>query len=276
MSQVTAGVKHMQIDEMESIWGGSYKRARGSLGVEAFGLGVMDLPPDFDRIPRHVHLHDNQEEVYIPLSGSGWIDVGGERVHIDERVAVRVGPTASRTLISGPEGLRVLVIGGVPGEAYEPFAPFELGAPEPNPAALPGVRDSEGYDSTEDYIAIPIEGCGAIKGVVEGVTFYPLGRALGASGFGLGEFLIEPHGESESNYPRHVHTEDEQDEVYVVASGSGFVEAGDERIELTEGEMIRIAPDVVRKWHAGDEAVRVIAIGAPTGKPYESNKPTIV
>jgi mannose-6-phosphate isomerase-like protein (cupin superfamily) len=153
---------------------------------------------------------------------------------------------------------------------------MELGAPEPNPAELPGVKANEGYDSSEDYVAIPIEGCGAISGVVEGVTFYPLGRALGTSAFGLGEFVIEAHGESESNYPRHTHAEDDQDEVYVVATGSGFVEAGDERIALSVGEMIRIAPEVVRKWHAGDVGVRVIAIGAPAGKPYESNKPTIV
>ena len=141
---------------------------------------------------------------------------------------------------------------------------------------MPGIKATEGYESTEDYFAIPIEGCGAISGVVEGVTFYPLGKALGTSAFGLGEFTIDPHGESESNYPRHTHAEDQQDEVYVVATGTGFVEAGDERIELSEGEMIRIAPDVVRKWHAGDDGVRVIAIGAPAGKAYESNKPTIV
>jgi mannose-6-phosphate isomerase-like protein (cupin superfamily) len=277
MSQATAGVTHKPIDEMEAIWRGSYKRARGELGLAAFGLGVMELPPDFDRIPRHVHLHDMQEEVYIPLKGSGWIDVGGERIHVDEGVAVRVGPTASRTVISGPDGLQVLIASGTPGEAYTPFAPLELGAPEPNPAELPGVKDaSDGYQSSEDYIAIPIEGCGAISGVVEGVTFYPLGRALGVKAFGLGEFTIDAHGESESNYPRHIHTEDQQDEVYVVVSGTGFVEAGDERIELSAGEMVSIAPDVVRKWHAGDESVRVIAIGAPTGRAYESNKPTIV
>jgi mannose-6-phosphate isomerase-like protein (cupin superfamily) len=266
----------MPIDEMEAIWRSSYKRARGSLGVTGFGLGVMDLPPDFDRIPRHVHTFDGQEEVYIPLSGSGWIDVGGERVHVDTGMAMRIGPTASRTVISGPEGIRVLMIGGVPGEAYEPFAPLELGAPEPDPSQLPGVQANEGYDSSEDYIAIPVEGCGALSGIVQGVTFYPLGRALGTTAFGLGEFVIDAHGESGSNYPRHTHVDDQQEEVYVVAEGSGFVEAGDERIELKAGEMINIPPDVVRKWHAGDESVRVIAIGAPAGKPYDSNKPTIV
>ncbi|MBJ7353285.1 MAG: cupin domain-containing protein [Thermoleophilaceae bacterium] len=276
MSETIAGVTHMPIEEMEAIWRGSYRRARGSLGVQAFGLGVMDLPPNFDRIPRHVHTFDGQEEVYIPLKGSGWIDVGAERVHIDPGVAVRVGPTASRTLISGPDGLQVLIVGGTPGQAYEPFAPLELGAPEPDPSGLPGIRATEGYESTEDYLAVPIEGCGALTGVFEGVTLYPLGRALGVTSFGLNELDVQPHGGNDSAYPRHMHEEDRQQEVYVIARGSGVVEVDDDRIELTEGEMVSIEPDVVRKWHAGDDGVRIIAIGAPAGEPYASNKPTIV
>ena len=56
----------------------------------------------------------------------------------------------------------------------------------------------------------------------------------------------------------------------------GILEVGHEKITLNQGEMIRIAPEVVRKWHAGEDGVRVIAIGAPSGKPYVSNKPTIV
>ncbi|MGK2877074.1 MAG: AraC family ligand binding domain-containing protein [Solirubrobacterales bacterium] len=266
----------MPIDEMEAIWGGVFKRARGSLGIQAFGLGVMDLPPNFDRAPRHVHTFDGQEEVYIPLAGSGWLDVGAERVHVDPGVAVRVGPSASRTLISGPDGLRVLIAGGTPGQAYQSFSPMDLGAPEPIPGELPGIKAAVGYNSTEDYIAVPVEGCGVIRGVVEGVSFYPLGRALGVSAFGLSEIEIEPNTDGESNYPRHTHVEDEQEEVYVIARGSGTVEAGDERVELKAGEMISVAPEIIRKWHAGDEGIRLIAIGAPAGKPYESNKPTIV
>jgi len=35
---------------------------------------------------------------------------------------VRVAPGTPRTLTSGPEGMRVLIVGGVPGRAYEPPA----------------------------------------------------------------------------------------------------------------------------------------------------------
>lgn len=272
-SAATKPYVHKPIDAMESIWRGSYYRARGELGVEAFGLGVMSLPPDFDRLPRHVHTFDGQEEVYIPLQGGGWIDVGGHRLPIDTSVAVRVGPTASRTVISGPEGLRVLIIGGTPGKAYEPFEPLELGAPEPKLADLPGIKADEFHESTEDYAAIPIEGCGAIRGVVEGVTFYPLGRALGASAFGIAILDLEDIG-GESNYPLHTHEEDDQVEVFVVASGSGSVEIDGEPVGANAGEMIAIEPGAKRQWFSGPEGLRLIAIGAPTGKPYAGNKPT--
>jgi hypothetical protein len=33
---------------------------------------------------------------------------------------VAVGPEVERTLTSGPEGMRVLCIGGTPGKAYAP------------------------------------------------------------------------------------------------------------------------------------------------------------
>jgi mannose-6-phosphate isomerase-like protein (cupin superfamily) len=275
MTETTATFTHKSIDDMESIWRSTYRKARGELGIQAFGLGVMELPPDFDRIPRHVHTFDQQEEVYLPLSGSGWIDVGGERIPIDSGVAVRVGATASRTIISGPEGIKVMIVGGTPGQAYEPFAPLELGAPEPNPKELPGVQADELHESTEDYVAMPIEGCGAVRGQVEGVTFYPLGRALGTTAFGMAEIEIDG-GDGESNYPLHSHDRDGQEEVYIVARGSGHAEIDGQTIHVAEGDMVNVSPEAPRKWFAGLDGIRLIAIGAPIGAKYESNQPTMV
>ncbi|MFT4049361.1 MAG: cupin domain-containing protein [Solirubrobacterales bacterium] len=264
---------HKPIDEMETIWKGSYFRARGALGIDAFGLGVLDLPPNFDRMPRHVHTFDHQEEVYIPLRGSGWLDVGGERIPIDDAVAVRVGPTASRTIISGPDGIRVLIAGGVPGKAYEPFAPLEVGAAEPNPADLPGIKADALHESTEDYTAVPVEGCGAIRGMIPGITFYPLGRSLGISAFGLAELKLEFNG-GESGYPLHTHDRDNQTEVYVVQEGSGRIEIDGEAVEAKVGEMVAVGPGPARKWFANEDGLRLIALGAPAGAPYEGNVPT--
>jgi hypothetical protein len=59
------------IDEMETNDNGVARKARATLGVTAFGMQVMDLPAGWDAYPDHNHADAGQEEVYVPLSGSG-------------------------------------------------------------------------------------------------------------------------------------------------------------------------------------------------------------
>lgn len=120
-----------RIDEIEAIFGGSFKRARAALGASAFGLQVIDMPPNADRYPEHDHSGDGQEEVYVPLRGSGEIDIEGERSQLDTETLVRVAPGTKRKVYAGPDGLRMLVVGGVPGKAYEAPEFSQLGAPDP-------------------------------------------------------------------------------------------------------------------------------------------------
>jgi mannose-6-phosphate isomerase-like protein (cupin superfamily) len=122
-------VKHL--DEMEAIYGGAFRRAGASLGIESFGLQIFDMPPDYEGYPEHDHEHDGQEEVYVVLRGAGEFEIDGERVAVDPERVVRVPAGAKRKLIPGPEGIRVLALGGVPGAAYERPEPFRLGAPDP-------------------------------------------------------------------------------------------------------------------------------------------------
>ena len=120
-----------RIDDMEAAFLGSFKRARAELGVSSFGMQVIDLPPSFDRYPTHDHGADGQEEVFVALRGTGEVEVDGERLPLDGDHIVRVGPTAPRKVYSGPEGLRLLALGGVPGQAYEAPEVTKLGAPDP-------------------------------------------------------------------------------------------------------------------------------------------------
>jgi mannose-6-phosphate isomerase-like protein (cupin superfamily) len=119
----------LKIDEMEAIYRGAFKRARASLGVESFGMQIMDLPPNGDAYPEH--QHDDQEEVYLALRGSGEIEIDGERVPLDPETVVRVGPSAKRKVWPGDEGIRLLALGGTPGQAYEPPDITKLGEPDP-------------------------------------------------------------------------------------------------------------------------------------------------
>ncbi|MCW3068310.1 MAG: cupin protein [Solirubrobacterales bacterium] len=117
-----------RIGDMEAGFGGGFVKARAELGVTAFGFQVIQLPPEFTDYPEHDHSETGQEEVFVALSGSGWIDIEGERVELDADTLVRVGPDTKRKVYSGPEGLRMLAIGGAAGEAYKLVPGTELGA----------------------------------------------------------------------------------------------------------------------------------------------------
>jgi mannose-6-phosphate isomerase-like protein (cupin superfamily) len=121
-----------RIEEMEGIYGGAFKRARAELGVTSFGMAIIDLPPGFDRYPTHDHSGDGQEEVFIALRGAGEVEIDrGERVPLDAEHVVRVGAGTNRKVLSGPDGLRVLVIGATPGAVYDPPELSKLGSPGP-------------------------------------------------------------------------------------------------------------------------------------------------
>jgi hypothetical protein len=115
-----------KIGEMEAGFGGGFVKARAELGVTAFGFQVIQLPPGYSDYPEHDHADSGQEEVFLTIGGSGWMDVEGERVDLDGETLVRVGPAARRKVLAGPEGLRMLVIGGAPGEAYKIVPTTEL------------------------------------------------------------------------------------------------------------------------------------------------------
>ena len=120
-----------RIDEMEAVYGGAFKRARAELGVSSFGLQVLDFPANTDQYPEHDHSGDGQEEVYLALSGSGEIEIDGERHQLDPQTMVRVAAGTKRKIWTGDEAMRLLAIGGVPNQVYEPPESSKLGAPDP-------------------------------------------------------------------------------------------------------------------------------------------------
>jgi hypothetical protein len=129
-----ADVTLATFDEMEPIYEGLARRARASLGVTAWGMQLFTLPPEWEGYPNHRHdagVEDaNQEEVYIPLAGSATLEADDERFDLRPGLMVRVGPEQRRRILPGPDGIRFLALGGVPGTfRHSPWT--EIGGPWP-------------------------------------------------------------------------------------------------------------------------------------------------
>ena len=124
-----------RIDEMEAVYMGAFKRARAELGVESFGMQIIDLPPNFENYPEHDHAGDGQEEVFVAMRGGAEIEIAGERFPLDGDHVARVSAGTMRKVWPGPDGIRLLVLGGVPGKVYEAPDVSKLCQPVPMAAA---------------------------------------------------------------------------------------------------------------------------------------------
>ena len=58
------------------------------------------------------------------------------------------------------------------------------------------------------------------------------------------------------------HSHREQEEAYVVVGGSGRIRLDDEVHPLHQWDVIRVSPETVRAFEAGDDGLVLIAVGA--------------
>ena len=115
----------MHIEEFESahtpgVPDGVFRFAGKSLGVRAWGMNALTLPPGWDRYPEHDHGDDGHEEVYVILRGAATLHVGPHRFELTQGTFTRVGPGERRKIVPGPEGVVFIALGGTPGKPYQP------------------------------------------------------------------------------------------------------------------------------------------------------------
>jgi quercetin dioxygenase-like cupin family protein len=113
-----ADVTVKKVEDFDTAFGGAMKLVRHGLGVQSFGMQVLDLPANADAYPEHDHASDQQEEVYTVLEGAATLQVGGEEYELTPGVFARVGPGQARKIVTASNSARVLALGGVPGDAY--------------------------------------------------------------------------------------------------------------------------------------------------------------
>ncbi|MHB8641752.1 MAG: cupin domain-containing protein [Gaiellaceae bacterium] len=110
-----ADYTHLNLKEVEDqapkfgMAGLEFRMGRVSLELENSGLSYLRLEPNF-RIP-FGHHHNNQEEIYVLISGSARLKVGDEVLELKPFDAVRVAKETMRAYEGGPEGAEIIAIG---------------------------------------------------------------------------------------------------------------------------------------------------------------------
>ena len=88
---------------------GEARFANEALETEQTGVSHQRLQPGA-RQP-FAHKHENAEEVYVVISGSGRVKLDDEIVELEALHAIRVSPGVIRNFEAGPEGLELLAFG---------------------------------------------------------------------------------------------------------------------------------------------------------------------
>ncbi|MCS7007086.1 MAG: cupin domain-containing protein [Gaiellaceae bacterium] len=100
------------IDELGEGYG--FRKVRRALGVTAFGVNAIVMPPGFVGF---LHYHDTQDELYFVHAGSARFEVGGETRVLGPGGLCHVESTTPRRVsnASETEDLVLLVVGGKGG-----------------------------------------------------------------------------------------------------------------------------------------------------------------
>ena len=107
-----SGYSLTTLEELGDDYG--FRKVRRALGVTAFGVNALVLPPGFSGFP---HWHDNQDELYFVHRGRARVEIGGEVHELGEGGLLHVEASTPRKVsnASDTEELVLLVVGGKGG-----------------------------------------------------------------------------------------------------------------------------------------------------------------
>ena len=80
-----------------------------ALGVQAFGLYQIELPPGGETV-RHDHIGDGADDVYAIVNGTGTVVVDGQEVPVQPGLFIAVTPESVRQVRAGESGLVFIAV----------------------------------------------------------------------------------------------------------------------------------------------------------------------
>jgi uncharacterized cupin superfamily protein len=100
---------------------GNWLLVRRSLGVDSFGINLVDIPPG-ERIPEHDETDRDQEEVFFVLEGTPSLVVDGREIEAPAGTFARLDPRLSRTVVNhGEVPASVLIVSAPRTSGYVPL-----------------------------------------------------------------------------------------------------------------------------------------------------------
>ena len=83
--------------------------ATGDLDASDTGVSYHRVKPD--KRQGFAHVHENAEEVYVVIAGSGRVKLDDDIVELQRLDALRISPQVIRQFEAGPDGLELVVMG---------------------------------------------------------------------------------------------------------------------------------------------------------------------
>jgi uncharacterized cupin superfamily protein len=100
---------------------GNWALVRRSLGCNAFGINLVEIPPG-ESIPEHDETGRDQEELFFVLSGSPTLVIDGADHPAQAGTFARLAPRHRRTVRNdGAETASVLIVSAPRTSGYEPM-----------------------------------------------------------------------------------------------------------------------------------------------------------
>lgn len=105
------GYKFGSIEELGKGYG--FRKVRKALGVTAFGVNAIVMPPGFEGF---LHYHDRQDELYLVHRGTARFEVGSDVREVGPGGLCHVESTTPRRVSNaGDDDLVLFVVGGAGG-----------------------------------------------------------------------------------------------------------------------------------------------------------------
>jgi mannose-6-phosphate isomerase-like protein (cupin superfamily) len=98
----------------------------------------------------------------------------------------------------------------------------------------------------------------SIAGRAEGIEGRFARKHLGSRDLGVSHWRYAPGFKATTG-----HRHREQEEAYLVISGSGQILLDGEVLDLGPWDLVRVAPEVLRALAAGPDGLEVVAVGGP-------------